>query len=778
MELRVRSNDTTLLRIVIVVALFVSCGATSASVFEDYRQLEPYGAGATVGDTPVETKIGHLTLTLKNGSLYPIRAAAGRHVGWFFQGDGHYSYRTEDPDDRTVFQGNVRRVNNRLKSGEDSLWDDFKEMLILTAGIELPGLSGEAAGPAAGPAAGGDAAKRFEAMWRSVQLGDLEFDHYAASIDANGPPDQYAYVEMAGEIERIGYIYDRHRSWLERVFSFRKFQGVDYRFRESLSQQVLPGRDEALADLVLRHADLEVATPDNREGTIGGKLSLEVARDGLQIGVLYLMNNRDPASERWQSDKKALKITRWVDGSGTPLDYSHRYDEIAIDFGRPLARGEKVEIQFAADAAIFTDSGGEYADTFRDLYSVNWFPIPRSTGGRRFTYTLDLSCKPPFYPVASGDTVFEGQEDGLNVVRSRSDRTVNDVAVFFGKYTKYEKKFGDLTVKVHGYGLVRKPDLEQMAQVTANFMAIYSQLLGPYPHGEIDVVELPTYGFFGISPPGLILLTSRSVQVTNAFMRDFLGNRGVNSLIAHEVAHQWFGHRAWPSDWLDDNWLSESLAEYMSGVAMALIEQRSKEDKSSKNKGLIKGFKTLHAEWWRFTREAEGVGTIRTANRLSGNLADEYRVRLLYSRGPLVLHQLRTLIGDQRFIQIMRDFLDTADYGPAGTDDLAVAASKVVGENLDWYFDQWLNQSGIPQVEVEHRIVTEAGKTFLTGEVRQTGEEFFKLHVPLILEMAGGKREVRLVFQQQPTQSFRFELAAVPTKVVVDPSGNNLAEYH
>lgn len=124
----------------------------------------------------------------------------------------------------------------------------------------------------------------------------------------------------------------------------------------------------------------------------------------------------------------------------------------------------------------------------------------------------------------------------------------------------------------------------------------------------------------------------------------------------------------------------------------------------------------------------------------------------------------------------MRDYLDDADYGPADTEDLVRAASKVVGEDLKWYFDQWLNQSGIPEVTVEHQVVSEGGKVVLTGQIRQTGE-FFKLHVPLILQMPQGKTEVRLVLQEKPTQPFRFELAAQPTKVSVDPGGNNLAKY-
>ena len=254
-------------------------------------------------------------------------------------------------------------------------------------------------------------------------------------------------------------------------------------------------------------------------------------------------------------------------------------------------------------------------------------------------------------------------------------------------------------------------------------------------------------------------------------MREFLGNRGVNAMLAHEVAHQWFGHETWPRDGWLDNWLTESFAEYFAGLAMGWAES------NVKAKVGMRGFKEMHAEWWRFAREVEGLGTIRGANRLSGDLGWNYRVDLLYNRGPLVLHQLRTLVGDQRFQSIVKEWLGSAAKGPSDTSALARAAGKVLRQDMGWYFDQWLDQTTIPEVEVKYEIVPNGSGALLRGRVVQHGDEFYKLHVPLILAMPGGRTDVRLVFQESPTQDFEFELPATPSKVMVDPSGNNLAEY-
>jgi aminopeptidase N len=238
--------------------------------------------------------------------------------------------------------------------------------------------------------------------------------------------------------------------------------------------------------------------------------------------------------------------------------------------------------------------------------------------------------------------------------------------------------------------------------------------------------------------------------------------------LAHEVAHQWFGHKAWQRD-LSEQWLGESFAEYFSGLAVGALAGNDK---------TVVGFNQMLAQWRADSNICAQVAPISMANSLGGERGGAERRCLLYSRGPLVLHMLRTSIGNERFFAATKKFLDTANTGPASTDDYAKAVSDVVQMDMGWYFDQWVRRSGNAVVDVEQHVdVASNGQYRLWGAVRQTpGDGFKKLLVPLVWENKG-TTEARVVFADQPEKKFDFLVPAKPGAVKPDPFQNNLATY-
>jgi aminopeptidase N len=286
------------------------------------------------------------------------------------------------------------------------------------------------------------------------------------------------------------------------------------------------------------------------------------------------------------------------------------------------------------------------------------------------------------------------------------------------------------------------------------------------PTDELDVVEIPEYGF-GVSPSGIVLITSEAYKARHDDIAKYL-SRGINARLAHEIAHQWFGHKAWHAD-VSDQWLGESFAEYFSGLAMGAL--------AANDKTLV-GFNRMLAEWRADDDLCADVAPISMANNLGGEKGWQERRCLLYSRGPLVLHMLRTSIGNDRFNAATRKFLDTANTGPATTDDYAKAVSDVVQMDMRWYFDQWVRKSGNATVDVEQHLDPGPNGQFrLWGVMRQApGDGFRKLLVPLVWDN-GGKPEARVVFADQPEKKFEFLLPTKPGTIKPDPFENNLATY-
>src|SRR5262249_35469039 len=152
----------------------------------------------------------------------------------------------------------------------------------------------------------------------------------------------------------------------------------------------------------------------------------------------------------------------------------------------------------------------------------------------------------------------------------------------------------------------------------------------------------------------------------------------------------------------------------------------------ARNDNTIVGFERMLKEW----QGEEGIcaagAPIADAEYLGGERRRRDRNCLLYNRGPLVLHMLRTSIGNQHFMAAKKAFLDGTDTGPGSTDDFAKAISKAAQTDMSWYFDQWIRRSGNAQVDVEQHVERVAEHYRLWGTIRQTpGDGFKKLLVPL-----------------------------------------------
>ncbi len=740
--------------------------AEAAPVVDSFRQLALAEKGFPVAARTV--KFQRLELELASGVVTPIVGPSGDRLGLLFEGDGKMLLRVTDPRAARTFAENARLADTGIAVGPDNLRDDFKRMLLLSGRPVLDELIG-GDGTVATTA---DSRETLKKLLAATDRSETGFDHLATEARFNEVDGQFVYAEFDGGKVRLGYAYDRVRGDTEWLFSFVQYPGVDIRYRRPIVIQDLESK--ALVPFTLDKASFRIDTPDNRKGTIVSRLELEVERDGIRVLPFGLINNRDPKHEAWNATGNPLTVVKVTDGEGRALGFSHRYHELLVDLGAPAKRGTRVTLTVEAAAEVFTGPGGYRDDNYIDLYSIDWYPTPLSIAARRFTFDISVRTKKPFRPVTSGDTVSLETEGDHFLLKAKSDVPVWDLAVFAGKYKTKEVEVGGRKVYAHAYAMGRDDDLEQLAGVTAMFLEIYEKMFGPYPHKELELVEVPTFSFYGISPSGVVILTTRTFQPKDDLMREWLGNEGVNHLIAHEVAHQWFAHKAWPQYPSEDNWLTESLSEYASGLATGVAVQAK-----GTNTARVLDFKQMLGQWRTYSAMADKTTSIAGANMIGGDLGSTYRFYLLYCRGPLVLHQLRTLIGEERYLAIMRKFLDGAKFGPVTTDDLAKAASEVLGQDMNWYFDQWIEEPGTPEIKVDTKVGPAAagGSQLQVRLTQQAGPGFKKIHVPLILDYPGGKKGVKLAFQEKPVQDFTFPLEAQPDKVTVDPGKNTLANY-
>jgi hypothetical protein len=227
-----------------------------------------------------------------------------------------------------------------------------------------------------------------------------------------------------------------------------------------------------------------------------------------------------------------------------------------------------------------------------------------------------------------------------------------------------------------------------LATRASDIVHYYSALIGEMPYSALTVASLDDNIPGGHSPAYLTLLRSRLPSSPFNWRLDPVAFTNVSSfLLAHEVAHQWWGQAVgWKN--YHEQWLSEGLAQYFA-VLYA---------------GSVQGPTAAHdllAAMRSSVFDQSSAGPIYLGNRL-GRLTDDpstYRV-ILYNKSAVVLDMLRRLIGDKAFFDGLKTFYGDHRFGSAGTDDLTKALQAGTDYPVARFFDTWVMNPGIPEASV------------------------------------------------------------------------------
>jgi aminopeptidase N len=226
----------------------------------------------------------------------------------------------------------------------------------------------------------------------------------------------------------------------------------------------------------------------------------------------------------------------------------------------------------------------------------------------------------------------------------------------------------------------------------------FSEHIGPYSYEKLaNVAAAGING--GTEHASAIFYGERAVRAQPA-----------TALVAHEIAHQWFGNSITETDW-DDVWLSEGFATYFTHL---FTEHYSGRD------AMIDGL----------LRDRNVVFTFEKANPtlavVHDNLSDMTRVlnRLVYQKGAWVLHMLRAQLGTDTFWAGIREYYRTYRNGSATTADLERIMEHVSGQNLSWFFRQWLYRAGSPIVKGRWRYDAAARQVVIQLAQLQPGEPY------------------------------------------------------
>ncbi|HKC63122.1 MAG TPA: M1 family metallopeptidase [Pyrinomonadaceae bacterium] len=307
-------------------------------------------------------------------------------------------------------------------------------------------------------------------------------------------------------------------------------------------------------------------------------------------------------------------------------------------------------------------------------------------------------------------------------------------------------------------------DLAQQGFGAAPFaVSLFSERVAPYPYEKLALIVGATR-FGGMENSSAIVLPSNLFENRRdtTMSSRFNIRRGLESVTAHEIAHQWFGDSVTESTWAD-LWLSEGFATYFAGL---FIEQYDGED-------AFRDYMKRDADtYFRYERE-------RRAPIHDTETEDLFKLLNPnnYEKGAWVLHMLRGLLGDANFYKGIRAYYLAHESRTASTEDLREAMEKASGLDLKEFFARWIYGSGHPVYEVSWTWQgANAGRGTLTINLRQTQADApFLTPLPAEIVTAKGTQRITL----KPTgkeSSIRVPLASQPTDVRIDPDGFVLKE--
>lgn len=217
-------------------------------------------------------------------------------------------------------------------------------------------------------------------------------------------------------------------------------------------------------------------------------------------------------------------------------------------------------------------------------------------------------------------------------------------------------------------------------------------------------------------------------------------------LLAHELAHQWFGDYVTCGTWTDI-WLNEGFATYLEGLSRERFPQ------------------TIN-DWQNWKRNkinaitANPGGSVRVDDPT--NINRIFSSRLSYNKGAYILHMLRWKLGDALFFDAIRQYLESRKNNFATTDMLIQALEAASGENLSSFFQQWYHGEGYPIYKITWATKDRVTNVRIEQETSHPSVSFFDIPIPLTLYGATEEMNVRL----EP--SGNVFLAEIPTDFDVE----------
>jgi aminopeptidase N len=290
-------------------------------------------------------------------------------------------------------------------------------------------------------------------------------------------------------------------------------------------------------------------------------------------------------------------------------------------------------------------------------------------------------------------------------------------------------------------------------------LKFFSDLVAPYPYEKLALIIGATR-FGGMENSSAIVFTSGLLSRKSDELSPIYDIPvALRDVVAHEIAHQWFGDSVTESTW-SDLWLSEGFADYFAGLFIQRHEGEAAFRRYMKQEADTYFDYERKRRWPIHDPDTQDLFKLLNANN--------------YQKGAWVLHMLRAELGDEPFFRGIRNYYEAHKNATATSEDLRAALEASSGKNLKDFFARWIYGAGHPDYQLAWRWNAETSKVELRLKQLQR-EPAFPNWLPIeIVTVAGRQRVLLKPTDKEITENFKLD--GVPTAVIIDPDNVVLDE--
>lgn len=457
----------------------------------------------------------------------------------------------------------------------------------------------------------------------------------------------------------------------------------------------------------------------------------------------------------------ALRVSKVSDANGKPLSAERiaQNSTVRVELPAPLAKDASTSLTFEYGGQM--DSADESPvqglklaniddDTTYLLYAGRWFPV-NGYGINRFTATINVTVPAHMLVIGSGkETVTDtpAKKDSSNLTKTYNfvyDKPSFPGTIVAGIFQEY--KTDEAGVNLHVFFKPAQQSLaSEYADAAIKEFTYFVTLYGPIPSNTLRIVELPDDTVPMTWAPEVAAIANRAVTQKINYR-----------LLANSIAHQWWGASVSPatrSDW----WLSDGFARYSEA---RYIEQAA-------------GPAALEEAVKDMSVGALAYDTVPLGSAAKLDMFSPEFQSLETDKGAMILHMLRWVMGDQKFDQTMRAFATNFAGKSASVADFQALSEQNYGDQLRWFFTQWLDSTGAPEFQAKYTIYRLGdNKGFrVVGQITQD-LDLFRMPIDLRID-TDGKTEEKRIDVVGTDSAFSIETFGRPRKITIDPNDNVL----